>query len=34
MFGKPVLRPMQLADEGPGSFSICFIHSVENGVGA
>ena len=34
MFGKPVLRPIQLADEVPGSSSICFIHSVETGGGA
>lgn len=34
MFGKPVLRPMQLADEGRGSSSICFIPPVYDGVGA
>lgn len=31
MFGKPVLRPMQLADEG-GASSICFIHPVDGGA--
>ncbi len=34
MFGKPMLRQMQLADEGRGSSSICLIHPVYDGGGA
>ena len=34
MFGKPVSRQMELADEGPGSSSTCLIPPVDDGVGA